>query len=216
MHLACPPNRPATDLVEHAAAEVNNGIDAAELLEDKQHAAHQHSLPIGGTQQALASTRGTALAACRTVPAQHSTAWHNSSHVLTLGGGGGISTRAQLAQHPCWLFHGVDGCCLCLSLQKRPTTRPLGTVVCCTAANFLRQTADAVSCLLNKFAAVQQQTVLRTTITQTYRHCNTCAGTRSRPRTCRLSQLCHPLGSPQLGGNSHSLITLALSSQVAR
>lgn len=87
MHLACPPNRPATDLVEHAAAEVNNSIDAAELLEDKQHAAHQHSLPIGGTQQALASTRGTALAACRTVPVQHGTARHNSLHVLTLGGG---------------------------------------------------------------------------------------------------------------------------------
>jgi hypothetical protein len=99
MHLARPPNRPATDLVEHAAAEVNNSIDAAELLEDKQHAAHQHSLPIGGTQQALASTRGTALAACRTVPAQHSTARHNSSHVLTLGGGGSQPGPSWLDTH---------------------------------------------------------------------------------------------------------------------
>jgi hypothetical protein len=43
-------------LFEHAAAEVDDCIDAAELLEHKQYAAHEHTLPVGGTQQAFATT----------------------------------------------------------------------------------------------------------------------------------------------------------------
>lgn len=43
-------------LLEHTAAEVDDRVDATELLEHKQQAAHQHALPIGRTEQALAAS----------------------------------------------------------------------------------------------------------------------------------------------------------------
>lgn len=46
-------NHSKPHLLEDAAAEVDDGVDATELLEHKQQAAHDHALAVGGTQQAL-------------------------------------------------------------------------------------------------------------------------------------------------------------------